>query len=161
MVDTVQSKGAGIAFDPSFDEPAVYLISVGEICLASLYATIPFFWPFVVGKLSRIFVKYEFDISSEARRADDEFELRRAGSPRGNPPSLTSDKNEMHISEHQAADTTTRDKTPSSKASHYADEYIQYEVVNFAPEIRGALKGTSTIVTSENPLHNGKNLPGK
>jgi len=127
MVDIVQSKSAGISLDPSFDEPQTYLLSVAEVYLASLYATIPFFWPFI-DQFTKIFVTYEFKISSESRFPDDDIELERGPNFRGNSNS-TGDKNDFRVSETQSRDglILTQD-AKQSKPSDYGDTYNQNQV---------------------------------
>jgi hypothetical protein len=67
MADIIVSQGAGVQFDPSYNTPQPYLLSIAEIYLASTYATVPFFWPLLTQAFSKIFVTYELKIESEER----------------------------------------------------------------------------------------------
>ncbi|KAB5575254.1 hypothetical protein GE09DRAFT_1215047 [Coniochaeta sp. 2T2.1] len=122
LAEIVESKGAGVAFDPAFEQPSAYLISVAEVCLAALYATIPFFWP-VITALNQIFVKYEFEVSSESRWPDagDEIELARSGT----------------AASHKHGPIRAGSPVNSHGATlHYKDPYIQSQLFVAAVPVR-------------------------
>lgn len=64
-------------FDPSWYGPAPIVLSVMEIQLATICASLPVFWPIVkdAWESKRIVVTHEVDIRNEPRKVD-EYELR-------------------------------------------------------------------------------------
>jgi hypothetical protein len=94
------------------------LLTVIEVSMACLCATTPFFWPIILVGWNQIFVKYEFNVSSESRWHDDHIELASTNSAAGR--------------EGQERD-----------GSHYRDEFVQKEVNPFTEEFR-----TEAIVNS-------------
>ena len=53
--------------DPTFHQPPTFLLSIVEIYLAASCATTPIFWPIVRESITKIFVTYELNITSEVR----------------------------------------------------------------------------------------------
>jgi hypothetical protein len=51
------------------------LLTVVEVAMACLCATTPFFWPLIQEGWNQIFVKFEFNVSTESRWHDDHIEL--------------------------------------------------------------------------------------
>lgn len=60
--------------DMSWVLPQGTLLSLCEVYIATMVASIPFFWPILTKQINEIFVKYEFNVSSESRyiQHDDE-----------------------------------------------------------------------------------------
>lgn len=63
------------ANDVTFNIAGVFLNSTVEVAISCLCATTPFFWPIIQTGLNMIFVKYEFDVSTELRWTDERIEL--------------------------------------------------------------------------------------
>jgi hypothetical protein len=101
--------------DLTWQEPQPFLISLAEVYVASLCASIPFFWPIIAQQLNKIMVMYEFNVSSEPRYRDDEIELTPARSKSETSGSL---------------------KEPTSEARHYADDFTQQQVNPFSEGLR-------------------------
>src|SRR5450756_1321566 len=87
------------------------LLTVVEVSMACLCATTPFFWPLIQEGWNQIFVKFEFNVSTESRWHDDHIELASTNSISGR---------EGH----------ERD------GSQHKDEYIQKGVTPFTEEFR-------------------------
>ncbi|KAK6222013.1 hypothetical protein LQW54_001236 [Pestalotiopsis sp. IQ-011] len=66
-------------FDPSWYSPISVILSIAEVNVATICASVPVFWPVLTSSLEEIFVTKEIQIVSETR--GDEFELHsRSGS---------------------------------------------------------------------------------
>jgi hypothetical protein len=66
LAEMVVSR-AGMDSDPTWNMPSPALLSLCEIYIAALTASVPFFWPIISKQLGKIFVSYEFEISTEPR----------------------------------------------------------------------------------------------
>jgi hypothetical protein len=106
----VTEAGAS-GFDITWSEPKPQVLTVVEVSMACLCATTPFFWPLIQEGLNKIFVSFEFNVSSESRWYDDHIELASKNSTAG------TEGHEMD-------------------SRHYKDDYIQNQVNPFSEEFR-------------------------
>lgn len=58
---------AGQSSDISWSLAEPTLLSLCEVYIAVLVASIPFFWPMLKGQIDKIFVSYEFTVTTESR----------------------------------------------------------------------------------------------
>jgi hypothetical protein len=58
---------AGMDSDLTWNLPGPTLLSFSEIYIAALTASIPFFWPIITKQFTKIFIQYEFDVTTEPR----------------------------------------------------------------------------------------------
>jgi len=132
LADIVISN-AGRSTDLSWNLPGPTLLSICEVYIASMCACIPFFWPMLKQQIDKIFVMYEFSVSTESRfhgNDDDAVELAPTQSRnRGKSPgtedvrSLGSKSEDIHTDQQH-------------KNAHYADDYILAQGDPFAEEYR-------------------------
>lgn len=108
-------------FDITWSEPMPQLLSVVEVSIACLCATTPFFWPLIQEGLNKIFVRFEFNVSTESRWQDDHIELASKNSTAGR------EGHEMD-------------------SVHYKDDYIQDQVNPFSEEFH--TEATVTVLPS-------------
>jgi hypothetical protein len=77
---SIIQTNAGRSTDLSWGLPGPTLLSICEIDIAVFVASVPFFWPILREQFTQIFVKYEFNVSTESRFQqgdDDTVELSR------------------------------------------------------------------------------------
>lgn len=76
-LQTIIATQAGFypVLDPTWNEPEPTLISFVEVYIAALCASTPVFWPVLESQIVKIFVKYEFNVSSESRYEYNEVEV--------------------------------------------------------------------------------------
>ena len=134
LADIIQDN-AGRSSDLSWDLPGATLLSLCEVYIASLCASIPFFWPIIkeqIQKLQEIFVKYEFSVSTESRfHANDDDAVELAPTPGTDDVVSLGSK---------SANQSTKQVYPDK---HHADDYIQAQINPFSEEFR-----TETAVQS-------------
>ncbi|KAB5518660.1 hypothetical protein GE09DRAFT_1065992 [Coniochaeta sp. 2T2.1] len=129
LAEVVASQGGQGGDDISWMLPEPTLLSFCEIYIATLVASIPFFWPIISEQLSKIFVKYEFNVSVESRYYqtdngdDDDVEL----TPASKTKSVTT-----------VDDVTEPAKTATKqgKQTHYQDDFVQHMVDPFGEQYR-------------------------
>jgi hypothetical protein len=82
------------SMDPTWNLPKPCIVSFCEVCVASICACTPFFWPTISHQLSKIFVTYEVNVSTESRFqvVEDEVELANSESWPARTESATSSK---------------------------------------------------------------------
>jgi len=112
------------------------VVSFCEVCVASICACTPFFWPIITAQLNKIFVMYEFQVSSESRYRDDEVEL--ASTQSWPAATKTTTKEEVRSLDSRSSGNELGKKQDTS---HYKDDYIQTQVNPFAEEFQ-----TDTVV---------------
>lgn len=117
----VAKTGAGAGTDPTFNEPGPILLSTAEIYLAATCSTIPFFWPVVRDQFNKIFVKYEFNITSESYCPDEEIQLANTGS---SPAGSGRD-------EARSVESFGRSKMGKTPKASYKEVFIQEQVASF------------------------------
>lgn len=106
--------------DLTWNEPSPFLISLAEVYVASLCASIPFFWPIIAQQINKIMVMYEFNVSSEPRyQEEEEIELTNAKSA----PSMI-------------GSTKGSTKESTIEVQHYKDDFIGQQVDPFAEGLR-------------------------
>jgi hypothetical protein len=133
-LETIVKTQAGFfpVLDPTWNEPGPTLLSFVEVYVAAICASTPVFWPVISQQLTKIFVMYEFKVSSEARHRDDEVELAHTESwPAGTKSTNSSE-------DFRSPESRSGGNNPSntSKPSHYTDDYIQHQVNPFAEDLR-------------------------
>jgi hypothetical protein len=108
------------------------LLSIAEVCIATICASVPFFWPVITEAINKIFVTYEFNVSTESRFGDDQIELAHTKS-KGSKGSIRS------------VESRYGDMKPGSRShsTPYGDDYIQSQVNPFADEFQTR----STVMT--------------
>lgn len=118
--------------DLTWQEPAPFLISLAEVYVASLCASIPFFWPIIAQQINKIMVMYEFNVSSESRYKDDEVELANTESW------LVKTKSASSRDDGVSMKSGSRGKVsgPTTKTTHYTDDFVQNHVNPFSEEFR-------------------------
>jgi len=107
LIDVIITEAGSSGFDITWSEPMPQLLTVVEVSIACLCATTPFFWPLIQEGLNRIFVKYEFDVTTESRWHDDHIEL--------------SSNNSTHARE-------VLERSGSMTGTHYKSGYIQTQM---------------------------------
>ena len=128
LAEVVVSQGGQGGDDISWMLPEPTLLSFCEIYIATLVASIPFFWPIISEQISKIFVKYEFNVSVESRYyqtedGEDDVELTSASKTK----SVTS-VNELT----EPAKTVAK----QGKQTHYQDDFVQHMVDPFGEQFR-------------------------
>jgi hypothetical protein len=129
MIDVIVTEAGSSGFDITWAEPMPQLLTVVEVSMACLCATTPFFWPLIQVGWNQIFVKYEFNVSSESRWHEDHIELASTNSRSGR---------EGH----------ERDE------SSYRGDYIQKELNPFTEEFRTE----ATVKSSGTGRKKGQNV---
>jgi hypothetical protein len=112
------------------------LVSFCEVCVASICACTPFFWPIITAQLNKIFVMYEFKVSSESRYRDDEVEL--ASTQSWPAATKTTTKEEVRSLDSRSSGN---ELGKIQNTSHYKDDYVQTQVNPFAEEFQ-----TDTVI---------------
>ncbi len=125
----IVTEAGSSGFDITWLEPMPQLLTIVEVCMACLCATTPFFWPFIQQGWNQIFVKFEFNVSSESRWHEDHIELASTHS-RGGREGLERD------------------------GSHYKDDFVQKEVNPFTEEFRTE----ATVKSSGSTRKKGQNV---
>jgi len=115
LIDVIVTEAGSSGFDITWSEPMPQLLTVIEVSMACLCATTPFFWPLIQEGLNKIFVKYEFNVSSESRWHDDHIEL---------------------ASTNSAPGREGLERGGSKGGSHYKEDYVQSHVNPFAEEFQ-------------------------
>jgi hypothetical protein len=109
-----------------------FLLSFVEVCIAAICASTPFFWPILSKQLNKIFVVYEFNVSSEPRYQDDQVELASTQDwPTGTKS--TSVKDDVRSLESRSWENRADHE---AKPSHYTDHFIQNQVDPFGEEFQ-------------------------
>ena len=128
--------------DPTWNEPEATLLSFIEVYLAAITASTPIFWPVLTEQLSKIFVMYEFEVSSEFRNpGDDEVEL-------APTESWHTGKKSAHFQDVKSLNSKDGDDVEfghKPNPSHYSDDYLQSQVDPFSEEFRTEATAKSTV----------------
>lgn len=106
--------------------------------MASICACTPFFWPIITAQLNKIFVMYEFTVSSESRYRDDEVAL--ASTQSWPAATKATTKEEVRSLDSRSSGNELSKK---QNTSHYKDDYVQHQVNPFAEGFQ-----TDTVVES-------------
>jgi hypothetical protein len=131
LVDVTTSGGGQETADLSWMLPQPTLLSLCEIYIATLVASIPFFWPVLSDQISQIFVKYEFNVSTESRYFqhddhDDDIEL------------APSKKGDVVVTEEELTrkPSASRSVPKTATSNHHQDDFVQATVDPFSKEFR-------------------------
>jgi hypothetical protein len=95
--------------------------------VASICACTTFFWPIITAQLNKIFVVYEFKVSSESRYQDDGVEL--ASTSSWTAAAKTTTKEEVRSLDSRSSGNELGKKQTTT---HYKDDYVQNQVNPFA-----------------------------
>jgi hypothetical protein len=128
------TEAGSSGFDITWSEPMPQLLTVVEVSMACLCATTPFFWPLIQEGWNQIFVKYEFNVSSESRWHDE------------------SQWHDDHI-ELASTNSTAGREGLGRDGSHHKDDYIHEEVNLSTEEFR-----TEATVKSSGSRKKGQNV---
>jgi len=129
----VVTEGGQESMDLTWDAPKDTLLSLCEIYVATLSASIPYFWPLITKHFDKILVSYEFKVSSEPRYHDDDVELGpTAAGAWQSGSNLTGDKE-------VARSLESREHKPE----HYGDDHVQDQVNPFRAQF-GTEAGSQT-----------------
>jgi hypothetical protein len=111
--------------DVTWAEPAVFFLSLAEIFVASMCASVPFFWPIVVQQFTKIMVMYEFNVSSEPRWHDDQLELETPKYwPEATDTATSKDSGSMN----------SRHEQSKSRTAYYGYDHVQHQGNPFSEE---------------------------
>lgn len=130
--DIIES-GPGKSSDLSWALPGPTLLSICEIFIASLCATIPFFWPMLKQQLNKIFVVHEFSVSTESRfhpHDDDAVEL--APTQSGNREKSTATEDVRSLGSKSAYHHTDEEH----QIGRYGDDFFRSQADPFADDFR-------------------------
>jgi hypothetical protein len=108
------------------------MLSIVEVCIACLCASTPFFWPIFREGLDKIFVMYEFNVSSESRYHDDHVELAPTTSWEAGTKA-PGGKEDIRSLESISGDL---EPSKTSNQLHYRNDYIQNQVDPFGEEFQ-------------------------
>jgi len=112
--------------DPTWNVPTPFLVSFCEVGVASICACTPFFWPLITQQWDKIFVTYEFKVSSESRYRDEELEL----ASTDNWPARTGSYRGKHDPDVRSLETDNEGR------KQYSDNYTQHQVNPYTEEFR-------------------------
>ena len=147
---SIIETNAGRSKDLSWGLPGATLLSICEIYMAILVASIPFFWPMIKEQINKIFVTYEFSVSTESRfhhQDDDGNELSGLQSGYPSKSEATGDVKSLGS---QSGDYNSyqdlRDK-------HYADSYFRSQVDPFSDDSHQTETVYHTRMTGKNNDH--------
>lgn len=135
LVEIVRSK-AGVSSDISWNLAGPTLLSLCEIYIATLSASVPFFWPLITKSLDKIFVAHDFAVTTTSRYNDEEnVELARSETWQSNPKSITPRENASSLSARSREMVGVHQNSKEASA-HYVDDFNQAGADPFAEDFR-------------------------
>ncbi|KAF3015851.1 hypothetical protein E8E14_006838 [Neopestalotiopsis sp. 37M] len=135
-------------FDPSWYSPISVVLSIAEVNVANICASVPVFWPVLSNSIEEIFVTKEIRVISETR--GDEFELRSRSNSTGTFEFHSSAQSSIHHADRSETDNT---QDPDFKI-------VRCDLFKSASETEKGAAGVRTLIRSESQSRvGGMNQP--